>query len=155
MSKLDYPIIMPIPHITIIVPSSDQQIINNNQDTTILIWTGKPIINTGGILYDPIKGEFEIPISGIYEISIFISWDMNPLGEREICIHKISKEKDIIIASDTRNSLNISINITLSTQHYFLENDKVYVSVWQNSDSDIILSPGYQNGNKILINKIY
>jgi hypothetical protein len=80
---------------------------------------------------------------------------MNSLGEREICIHRISKENDSVIASDTRNSLNVSINITLSTQHYFLANDKIYVSVWQNSESDLILSPGYQNGNKILINKIY
>lgn len=155
MTQLDYPIFMPIPHVTIIVPISDQQIIKSNEYTTVLIWTGKPMINNGGIIYDPTKGEFEIPISGIYEISIFISWDMNSLGEREICIHRISKENDSVIASDTRNSLNVSINITLSTQHYFLANDKIYVSVWQNSESDLILSPGYQNGNKILINKIY
>ena len=120
--------------------------------TRVINWNLIADIRIGNITYNAVNGEFSVPKSGFYALSAFITWDTNGFGSREISFYKVSGLSTAsILAADTRlANTALPTSTTLSTEVWLTACDRIFLSVWQNSESILPIS-SLGSGNKISI----
>jgi len=107
--------------------------------TTIIVF-GVPTTNIGGIVLNPINGQFTVPTAGRYVISGYIGFSANPTGTREVSIFRIDATTNItsLLASDTRNATSIGpTNVTVTTTADLNAGDRIYFVATQNSGATL------------------
>jgi hypothetical protein len=107
---------------------------------TVINGYGTPTTNIGGITLNITNGHFTIPIAGKYIISAYIGFTALPVGVREVDIYKVDASTGIIsliVANSTNAVFTGNTLVTLTTIAELRANDRLFVSVTQNSGSII------------------
>ena len=143
----------------ITTPTGPQTIQNNPTPfpfARVINWNLSPQNSVGCITFNAVTGEFTVPKTGYYAISVYITWDINSAGNREIWINHVpcGSNTPTVLAADTRVAgQGVPTRVTLSTEAYLNAGDRIFVSVFQDSGAPngLQIFPAFQQGNKISI----
>jgi len=149
----NFPNLVTIPNVKYIAFIEKDQIVNNGvyqNDFIVKNWKNQ-YIDIGGIFYDINTGYFELPIEGIYIISLFLTveTDVDTIFDVNLILFKNNCHN--IITSQTFQ-INYEQNINLTFQYYFEPSDTIYIAINNLTNSKLLI--GTNSSNKIVINRL-
>lgn len=115
----------------------------------IVNWNLMPTKSIGCITFNATNGEFTIPESGFYSISVYIIWAIST-GFKELYINKIpcgTNTANILAADSRQSSSDRPTLVTLSVDAHVCRGDRIMVSAWQNSGGTVQIFPVGFTGN--------
>ena len=142
----------------ITTPTGPQRIQNDPEPfpfARIVVWNHIAEYSVGCITYNATNGEFTIPKTGIYSISVYVTWELTPTNTpRELFIYRVPCGTSTInvLAADTRNVVaSLSTSITLTTNALLCKGDRIFIGAWQESGGPIHIFPVGQRDNRLSI----
>ena len=127
--------------------------------TAVTNWGTSPLVNTGGVTFDPTTGRFTIPSNGRYAISAYVTFAATAGAivpfTVNVYIYRIPANSSSfsLLAAQTAvaQSTTLDTEVTVSTNYTLGLGDRIFVSVFQNSGTNVnILS---QTANHVAIIK--